>query len=79
MPLDDFELVLKVHLPGSVYCHPAPRGPYGGEGLRPHRDDHLGRAGFSGNFGQSNYGAAKMGLVGLMNTLKLEGERKKSG
>ena len=28
-----------------------------------------------GNFGQSNYSAAKMGLVGLMNTLKLEGER----
>lgn len=32
-------------------------------------------AGLYGNFGQSNYAAAKMGLVGLMNTLKLEGER----
>jgi 3-hydroxy-3-methylglutaryl CoA synthase/NAD(P)-dependent dehydrogenase (short-subunit alcohol dehydrogenase family)/putative sterol carrier protein len=32
-------------------------------------------AGLFGNFGQTNYGAAKMGLVGLMNTLKLEGER----
>jgi putative sterol carrier protein len=32
-------------------------------------------AGLFGNFGQSNYGAAKMGLVGLMNTLKLEGAR----
>ncbi len=32
-------------------------------------------AGLYGNFGQSNYAAAKMGLVGLMNTLKLEGEK----
>jgi NAD(P)-dependent dehydrogenase (short-subunit alcohol dehydrogenase family)/acyl dehydratase len=32
-------------------------------------------AGLYGNFGQSNYTAAKMGLVGLMNTLKLEGEK----
>jgi 3-hydroxy-3-methylglutaryl CoA synthase/NAD(P)-dependent dehydrogenase (short-subunit alcohol dehydrogenase family)/putative sterol carrier protein len=32
-------------------------------------------AGLFGNFGQSNYGAAKMGLVGLMNTLKLEGAK----
>jgi NAD(P)-dependent dehydrogenase (short-subunit alcohol dehydrogenase family)/acyl dehydratase len=32
-------------------------------------------AGLHGNFGQTNYSAAKMGLVGLMNTLKLEGEK----
>jgi NAD(P)-dependent dehydrogenase (short-subunit alcohol dehydrogenase family)/acyl dehydratase/putative sterol carrier protein len=32
-------------------------------------------AGLYGNFGQTNYGAAKMGIVGLMNTLKLEGEK----
>jgi NAD(P)-dependent dehydrogenase (short-subunit alcohol dehydrogenase family)/acyl dehydratase/putative sterol carrier protein len=32
-------------------------------------------AGLYGNFGQTNYAAAKMGLVGLMNTLKLEGEK----
>ncbi|UCC61727.1 MAG: SDR family NAD(P)-dependent oxidoreductase, partial [Anaerolineae bacterium] len=32
-------------------------------------------AGLFGNFGQSNYSAAKMGLVGLMNTLKLEGQK----
>jgi NAD(P)-dependent dehydrogenase (short-subunit alcohol dehydrogenase family) len=32
-------------------------------------------AGLYGNFGQTNYAAAKMGLVGLMNTLRLEGEK----
>ena len=32
-------------------------------------------AGLYGNFGQTNYTAAKMGLVGLMNTLKLEGQK----
>ena len=32
-------------------------------------------SGLYGNFGQSNYGAAKLGLIGLMNTLKLEGEQ----
>jgi len=32
-------------------------------------------AGLYGNFGQTNYSAAKMGLVGLMNSLKLEGEK----
>ncbi len=32
-------------------------------------------AGLFGNFGQTNYGSAKMGLVGMMNTLKLEGEK----
>jgi NAD(P)-dependent dehydrogenase (short-subunit alcohol dehydrogenase family) len=32
-------------------------------------------SGLYGNFGQSNYGAAKLGLVGLMNTLKLEGAK----
>ena len=32
-------------------------------------------AGLYGNFGQTNYSAAKMGLVGLMNTLKLEGQK----
>jgi NAD(P)-dependent dehydrogenase (short-subunit alcohol dehydrogenase family) len=32
-------------------------------------------SGLYGNFGQSNYGAAKLGLVGLMNTLKIEGQK----
>jgi NAD(P)-dependent dehydrogenase (short-subunit alcohol dehydrogenase family) len=75
MPLDDFELVLKVHLLGSVYCTQAAWPIMADKGY--------GRivmttssSGLYGNFGQSNYGTAKMGLVGLMNTLKLEGERK---
>ncbi len=75
MSLDDFELVVKVHLLGSVYCTQA---------VWPiMADKGAGRivmttssSGLYGNFGQSNYGAAKMALVGLMNTLKLEGERK---
>lgn len=32
-------------------------------------------AGLYGNFGQANYGAAKMGVVGLMNTLAVEGKK----
>ena len=74
MELDDFELVLKVHLLGSVYVTKA---------AWPHMiKQAYGRivmttssSGLYGNFGQSNYGAAKLGLVGLMNTLKLEGAK----
>jgi len=74
MELDDFELVLKVHLLGSVYVTKA---------AWPHFvKQNYGRvvmttssSGLYGNFGQSNYGAAKLGLVGLMNTLKLEGQK----
>ncbi|MEY4580337.1 MAG: hypothetical protein RL701_5040 [Pseudomonadota bacterium] len=72
--LDDFELVLKVHLLGSVYVTKA---------AWPHfLNQKYGRvvlttssSGLYGNFGQSNYGAAKLGLVGLQNTLKLEGAK----
>ncbi len=64
--------VLDVHLNGAFYVtQPA---------FRVMRDNGYGRivmttsaAGLYGNFGQTNYSAAKMGLVGLMNTLKLEG------
>jgi NAD(P)-dependent dehydrogenase (short-subunit alcohol dehydrogenase family) len=74
MELDDFELVLKVHLLGSVYVTKA---------AWPHMlNQKYGRivmttssSGLYGNFGQSNYGAAKLGLVGFMNTLKLEGQK----
>jgi NAD(P)-dependent dehydrogenase (short-subunit alcohol dehydrogenase family) len=74
MALEDFRLVLEVHLMGSVHCTKAVWDPM--------REQGYGRivlttssSGLWGNFGQSNYGAAKMALVGLMQTLGLEGER----
>jgi len=74
MELEEFELVLKVHLLGSVYVTRAAFGPMCDKGW--------GRivmttsaAGLYGNFGQTNYAAAKMGVVGLMNALKEEGKK----
>ncbi|NND69786.1 MAG: SDR family NAD(P)-dependent oxidoreductase, partial [Halioglobus sp.] len=72
--LEDFKLVLDVHLMGSVNCTKAC--------WEIMREQAYGRivvttssSGLYGNFGQSNYGAAKLGLVGLMNTLHLEGAK----
>ncbi len=74
LSLDDFELVLNVHLMGSVIVTKA--------GWPHMRAKGYGRvifttssSGLYGNFGQSNYAAAKMGLVGLMQTLALEGQK----
>lgn len=74
MDLADFRLVLDVHLMGSVHCSKAVWDLM--------REQKYGRlvmttssTGLYGNFGQSNYGAAKMALVGLMQTLALEGEK----
>ncbi|PWE18816.1 3-oxoacyl-ACP reductase [Marinicauda salina] len=74
MSLEDFRAVLDVHLWGSVVCTKAV--------WEPMREAQYGRiamtsssSGLYGNFGQSNYGAAKMGLVGLMNVLHLEGQK----
>ena len=74
MPLDDFRLVIEVHLMGSVNCTKAVWDIM--------REQCYGRiifttssSGLYGNFGQSNYGAAKMAMVGLMNTLHLEGAK----
>jgi NAD(P)-dependent dehydrogenase (short-subunit alcohol dehydrogenase family) len=73
--LDDFRLVVNVHLLGSVYVTKAAWPIFLEKGY--------GRvvmttssSGLYGNFGQSNYGAAKLGIIGLMQTLKLEGEKK---
>ncbi len=74
MELADFEAVMNVHLMGTV------------KPLRAAwpimREQQYGRVvvttsstGLYGNFGQANYGAAKLSLVGLMNTLRIEGER----
>ena len=74
MELDDFRLVLDVHLMGAVHCTKAV--------WEVMREQKYGRivmttssTGLYGNFGQANYGAAKMALVGLMQTLSLEGAK----
>ncbi len=74
MSLDDFKLVLDVHLMGSVNCTKAV--------WEIMREQNYGRivmttssSGMYGNFGQSNYSAAKMAVLGLMNTLGLEGAK----
>ena len=53
---------------------PSRPGAHARAGLRPHRQ-HLSAAGIFGNFGQTNYGAAKMGLVGLTRVLAVEGAK----
>ncbi len=74
MEMADFELVVKVHLIGSANCTKAVW-----DGMR---EQNYGRilmtassTGLYGNFGQANYGAAKLGLAGLTKTLYLEGAK----
>ena len=74
MDLADFRLVVEVHLMGAVNCCKAV--------WEVMRAQNYGRivmttssSGLYGNFGQANYGAAKMALVGLMQTLSLEGAK----
>jgi NAD(P)-dependent dehydrogenase (short-subunit alcohol dehydrogenase family) len=74
MEMADFEFVLAVHLMGTVKPAKAV--------WEIMRTQNYGRivvttssSGLYGNFGQTNYGAAKMGVIGLMNTLKLEGQK----
>jgi len=74
LDMDDLEAVLSVHLKGAFYVtQPA---------FRVMKEKGYGRlvftssnSGILGNFGQSNYGAAKMGLVGLSNVLAIEGAK----
>jgi NAD(P)-dependent dehydrogenase (short-subunit alcohol dehydrogenase family) len=74
MDLADFRTVIDVHLMGAVHCSKA---------VWPHMvAQKYGRilmttssTGLYGNFGQSNYGAAKLALVGFMQTLALEGAK----
>ncbi|MET0246682.1 MAG: SDR family NAD(P)-dependent oxidoreductase [Sphingomonas sp.] len=74
MTPEDFEFVVKVHLIGSANCTKAVWDTM--------REQNYGRilmtassTGLYGNFGQANYGAAKLGLAGLTKTLYLEGAK----
>ena len=75
MAMEDFEAVLRVHLLGTAYVTQAAfpvlrRNKYGRIVMT------TSAAGLYGNLGQANYAAAKLGIVGLMNALKLEGIRR---
>ena len=74
MDEENWDAVMAVHLRGA-FCVSRPA-------FANMRENGYGRivmttshAGLLGNFGQSNYGAAKLGLIGLMNVLKLEGAK----
>ncbi len=74
MEMSDFRFVMDVHLMGAVHCTKAVWSLMNAQ--------KYGRivmttssSGLYGNFGQSNYGAAKMALVGLMQTLSIEGAK----
>lgn len=74
MDINDFKFVIDVHLMGTVNCTKAVWGIM--------KKQNYGRvvmttssSGLYGNFGQTNYGAAKMAVVGLMNSLDLEGKK----
>jgi len=74
MEIADFQLVIDVHLMGAVHCSKAvwpimQAQKYGRIVMT------TSSSGLYGNFGQSNYGAAKMALVGLMQTLSIEGAK----
>jgi len=74
MSIADFRLVVDVHLLGAAICTHAVW-----EGMRTQEYGRVvmttSSSGLYGNFGQANYGAAKMALVGLMQTLGLEGAK----
>jgi NAD(P)-dependent dehydrogenase (short-subunit alcohol dehydrogenase family) len=74
MTMDEFRLVVDVHLMGAAIASKAVW-----EVMRGQRYGRIvmttSSSGLYGNFGQANYGAAKMALVGLMQTLAIEGEK----
>lgn len=74
MEMPDFEKVIDVHLIGTANCAKAV--------WEIMRNQNYGRmvfttssSGMYGNFGQANYGAAKTGMIGLMNVLQIEGDK----
>ena len=74
MTMDDFRLVMDVHVMGAVHCTKAV-WPIMTERKYGRIVMTTSSSGLYGNFGQANYGAAKMALVGLMQTLSIEGAK----
>src|SRR3979409_2139347 len=74
MEIADFAKVLDVHLTGTFYCCKAVW-----DGMRERSYVRIrvttSSSGLYGNFGQANYGAAKTGMIGLMNVLAEEGRK----
>jgi NAD(P)-dependent dehydrogenase (short-subunit alcohol dehydrogenase family) len=74
MEISDFAKVLDVHLTGTFYCCKAVWN-----GMRERNYGRIvvttSSSGLYGNFGQANYGAAKTGMIGLMNVLAEEGRK----
>ena len=74
MSLDEWDTVVNVHLNGTAYVTHA-AWPIMNEQKYGRIVLTSSGSGIYGNFGQANYGAAKMGMLGLMNVLALEGGR----
>ena len=75
LDLDDWDIVMDVHLNGSAYVtHAAWPIMYAKNYGRIVMTSST--SGIYGNFGQANYGAAKMGMLGLINVLAIEGASK---
>ena len=74
MEIDDFRFVMDVHVMGAVNCTKAVW-----DGMRERNYGRIvmttSSSGLYGNFGQANYGAAKMALAGFMQTLAIEGAK----
>ena len=74
MPIADFRAVVEVHLIGAAICSQAVWST-----MRAQKHGRIvmttSSSGLYGNFGQANYSAAKMALVGLMQTLAIEGAK----
>ncbi len=74
MEVDEFRLVMEVHVMGAFHCTkavwPIMQAQKYGRIIMT-----TSSSGLYGNFGQANYGAAKMALAGMMQTLSIEGEK----
>ena len=74
LSIEDFKAVVDVHLNGSMICS---KGVW--DYMKEQKSGRIvmttSSSGLYGNFGQSNYGSAKMGVIGLMNVLAIEGEK----